>query len=483
MLAKLQLSDEHAKWLEAVRKIPCETAAEMGVVSKGDNLAFEYRQNGVLSFLKVRTPDKRFWIEPKGAALCLWNEATLSDPSASAPLIITEGEFDALSFIAAGAIHVVSVPNGAAGRPGQGEIIPAQDQQFAYLWDGDKLRSGLQGFTKVILATDADHPGQILRDELAVRLGRSRCWFVDYPEGCKDANDVLVKLGADALQDVIADAKPLVPNRLVSILDLPDSAEMPRYSSGWTGLDGNLMIVPPELMVVTGTPGAGKSQWTLALCANLARVHGLKGAILQFEDKPDRNRNDLLRYARSWESQGKNGLPCDARTWVGRMFKTIAPSEDQNGDVDFNLEWLRATIEEAAQRHDAKWVLVDPWNEVEHVWNIRETETGYTNQALRELKRLTRRLQIALIIVTHPSKAGGMNKGIEEMSLYDISGSAAWKNKADHGIIISRESPTAIETLVKIDKSKDFKTMGRPGVVRMKFEPERASFSFISTGN
>ena len=29
MLAKLQLSIEHAKWLEAVRKIPCELAAEM----------------------------------------------------------------------------------------------------------------------------------------------------------------------------------------------------------------------------------------------------------------------------------------------------------------------------------------------------------------------------------------------------------------------------------------------------------------------
>src|ERR1043165_7846030 len=102
MLAKLQLSIEHAKWLEAVRKIPCEIAAEMGVVSKGENLAFEYRQNGVPSFLKVRTPQKGFWIEPKGAALCLWNEDCLNEPSGSAPLIITEGEFDALSFLAAG---------------------------------------------------------------------------------------------------------------------------------------------------------------------------------------------------------------------------------------------------------------------------------------------------------------------------------------------------------------------------------------------
>jgi twinkle protein len=486
MLARLQLSLTHSEWLEAVRKIPCEIAADLGVVSKGENLAFEYRQNGVMSFLKARREilkdgevTKTFFIEPKGAKLCLWNEDCLSEPS-EAPLIITEGEIDALSFIAAGATHVVSVPNGAAGKPGEGDIVPDEDHQFAYLWDGGKLRRGLQNFTKIILATDADGPGQILRDELAVRLGRTRCWFLTYPADCKDANEVLINHGPDALQMMIANAKPMVPNRLVSFSEIPSRAELPRYSSGWSGLDQHLMIVPPELMVVTGTPGAGKSQWVLALCANLARIHGLKGAILQFEDKPDRNRNDLLRYARSWQGQDKNGVPDDdPAKWVDRMFKTIAPAEDKDGDIDFNLDWLRATIEEAATRHACKWVLVDPWNEVEHVWRINETETGYTNQALRELKRLTRRFQIALIIVTHPSKNGGMTKGASEMSLYDISGSAAWKNKADHGIIISRETPTAPDTQVKIDKSKDFKTMGRPGVVTMRFAPERASFEFV----
>src|ERR1700704_2510299 len=45
MLARLQLSTKHATWLEDERKIPCEIAAATGVVSKGENLAFEYRKN------------------------------------------------------------------------------------------------------------------------------------------------------------------------------------------------------------------------------------------------------------------------------------------------------------------------------------------------------------------------------------------------------------------------------------------------------
>jgi twinkle protein len=488
MLAKLQLSSDHAEWLEAERSI-CRETAQVGVVSRMDDMAFDYQKGGQTVFLKVRketvrdgVKGKSYFIEPAGAKLCLFNGDCLNEPS-EAPLVITEGEIDALSFIEAGATRVVSVPNGAAGKPGEGDIDPNQDRQFAYLWEGDKLLPGLQNFKKIILATDNDQPGRILRDELAVRLGRARCWFVKYPEGCKDANDVLVKHGESALQDMIDDATPVVPSRLVPFSAIPSRAARQRYSIGWgPDVDKHIMIVPPELFVVTGTPGAGKSQWTLAMCANLARLHGLKGAILQFEDQPDRNRKDLLAYAGSWKDQEKGGIKEEPEKWVDRMFLTIAPAEDADGDVDFDLDWLRGTIEEAATRHNCKWVLIDPWNEVEHAWKINETETAYTNKALRELKRIARRLHIALIIVTHPSKSGGSHKSVGEMSLYDISGSAAWKNKADHGIIISRETPTSEDTHVKIDKSKNFITMGYPGVVRMRFDARRASFSFVGVG-
>ena len=135
-MEKLHLSNEHADWLEDKRQIHCELAAKLGVVTTRDgNLAFEYRRNGETLFLKVRKevvrdgqPGKSYWIEPKGSDLFLWNADSLSEPS-GAPLIVTEGEFDALSFAMAGAPHVVSVPNGAAGKPGEGDIVPDEDRQ------------------------------------------------------------------------------------------------------------------------------------------------------------------------------------------------------------------------------------------------------------------------------------------------------------------------------------------------------------------
>lgn len=489
MLAKLELSQEHAVWLENVRKIPCEIAAEIGIVSRGKELAFDFRKNGASLFRKMRkavrnedgTTGKTYFIEPSGVPLILFNEDCLSEPCGpDVPLIICEGELDAASWMVAGATRVVSVPNGAAGKPGEGDIVPSEDRQFAYLWDGDKLKAGLQRFSKIIIATDADRAGGVLRDELSIRLDRSRCFVVEYPAGCKDANEVLTKYenGVDLLLHMIDTAKPLVANRLVPLLDIPERGVRSIYSTGWEALNAHLMIVPPELVVVTGIPNSGKSQWTLAMCMNLARIHGLRGAILQFEDNPDRNRRDIIRYAKSWSTDERSGIGADYLAWARRMFIGISPKEDEDSDVEFDIKWLQTAIKEAATRHGCKWVLIDPWNEVEHVWNIRENETSYTNQALRELKRIGRRYQIAIIIVAHPGKAAD-SKSLDDLSLYDVSGSAAWKNKADHGIIIHRDKSDDSITFVKIDKSKDWATMGRPGVVKMQFAPERASFNVV----
>ena len=490
MLAKLELSSDHAEWLEEKRKIPCEIAAEIGFVSRGSNLAFEFRENGELRFRKVRretSEGKTFFFEPAGQPLILFNLDCLKEPCGpEVPLIICEGEIDAASWVVAGATRVVSVPNGAAGKPGEGDIVPSEDKQFAYLWQGDALLPELQAFSRIILATDSDKAGMVLRDELAIRLGRSRCYVVEYPTGCKDANDVLQRhgpeKGAEILMHMVDEARPIVPNKLVPLLDIPERGVRAQYSTGWSGLDHHIRIVPPELVVVTGAPGSGKSQWTLAMCMNLARIYGLKGAILQFEDNPDRNRRDILAYGRSWANDPRANFGEDPEAWGRRMFYAIAPKEDEDGAVNFDLAWLQKAIEEAATRHGCKWVLIDPWNEVEHVWHIRENETTYTNSALRELKRLARRFQIALIIVAHPSK-GAEQKTIEEASLYDVSGSAAWKNKADHGIIVARDKEDKSITYVKIDKSKDWSLMGVPGIVKMQFAPERASFNFIGGGS
>lgn len=480
------------RWLEIERRIPIDVASKFGVTTLNGNLAFEFHRNGELQYLKERIAhhdgSKTFRRDRKDVPSCMFNEDCLVDPcKPSDILIITEGEIDCLSFLAIGCPFVVSVPDGSPfQKPGEGDIKPDDDRACAYLWDGGKLRSDIAKFGRVLIATDNDEKGRILRDELAVRIGRNKCWHIRFPEGCKDANEVLVKYDEDALIDALSSIQPMVASRLVPFSSIPEGGYRDSYRSGWNELNDNLRIVAPELVVVTGAPGSGKSQWTLALVANLARDYGLRGAVLQFEDNIERNRLDLFRYALNMGSQevvppGDKERDKAARDWMDRHFLTISPSEDLDASTDYTLPWLQDAVEEAATRHGCKWVLIDPWNEVEHIWGRSENESKYTNDALRTMKRLARRFQIVVIIVTHPSKEGGRQKDIKDMSLYDVSGSAAWKNKADHGIIVHRNTEEKF-TWIKIDKSKNHSVMGEPGIVKMKFKPGRGTYEFLEKG-
>ncbi|XP_060193216.1 primase homolog protein isoform X2 [Lycium barbarum] len=175
-------------------------------------IAFTYRQNGMLIGSKYRTLEKRFWQE-KGTDKVLYG---LDDVREADEIIIVEGEIDKLSVEEAGFPNCVSVPNGAPQTIASKEPLPLeelnissctwrQDTRFSYLWN---CKDCLEKASRIVLATDGDLPGQALAEELARRLGKERCWQVCWPKkdecsSYKDANEVLVNLGLQALKEAI----------------------------------------------------------------------------------------------------------------------------------------------------------------------------------------------------------------------------------------------------------------------------------------
>jgi hypothetical protein len=99
--------------------------------------------------------------------------------------------------------------------------IPAKKAEveciaFPYRWGGKVVNAKFRTFDKefaqvkdgMVLATDADAPGEALRIEVARRIGPERRWLVTWPDGCKDANDVLVRHGSEKIAACIAEAQP-----------------------------------------------------------------------------------------------------------------------------------------------------------------------------------------------------------------------------------------------------------------------------------
>jgi twinkle protein len=365
---------------------------------------------------------------------------------------------DCLAIIEAKHPFVVSVPDGAPpARDVEGNLIEVRDDardidlehdaKFRFIVNNwDRLKS----IKRIVIATDADEPGRRLAAKIVRRIGRPRCHFVTYAPGCKDFNEVLVQFGSAAVARMIAEARPYPVSGVYRFSDLPDEPEFMALTTGWGRLDDFLKVYSPALMIVTGLAGHGKTTWTEQLVAQLAIRHGWIIAIASFEMrlKPfvtDRLATVFLdeRPRSSWSFADH----CAAAEWLDQNFCFIAPEPDCEAVHD--LSWLLEKAEVAVIRHGAKVLLIDPWNEIEHARRRDETLTEYTNRALRELKDFGRRFDVLIIVVAHPTK-GAMNKEPEDFTLYDVSDSAAFQNKADLGVVIARLGDMATDRLTGI---------------------------------
>lgn len=456
------------------RGLDPEVATRLGARFSGGRFTFDTTKGGVLLYRKVRTPEKQFFIEPKGQKLQFWglDEVPVLPSRPSEPLIITEGEFDRIAVVQSVGGYVLSVPNGVAGKRSEGDIVIAEDNRFGYLWDGERLIPEVDQFDKIILCTDGDDPGLILRDELALRIGETRCWYVTYPEGCKDANDVVLRDRESALRAMIDGARPLRPGYLMKPSDIPPRALNQTFSTGWGFMDKHMMLERPELVVVTGQPNHGKGQFIRCLAFNLARAHGWRTAFLAQEDPAHRVKRDMRRFAMGKYRYPNQEQQREALDWIDNHFRISQMPEDE----PVTLEMVEREMEAAALHHNCQVFVLDPWNEVEHRFAKGEAETQYIERALRQLLRKMRRLNLVLIIAAHPTK---ISEG-ERANLYKISGSANWKNKCQHGIVIHKEHKDSNSVEINVEKSKDWETMGIPGKVYMDFSREFCDYEFIS---
>ena len=439
------LNPIHIREMEKRRKISLKTLTDTKIYSvkqlpngehepsiDGNVIAFPFVHRSKIVNTKYRAPGKRF-LQTKNGEKVFWNADAIIDPdvqSGQNPLVITEGEIDALSIIEAGYPFVVSVPNGAPGtKPRHDEPIdPENDVAFSYLlrdWDD------LKPIKSIIIATDNDTPGTALAEELVRRLGRDRCQFVTYPEGCKDANDVLVQHGPEALMAVVRHAKPYPVSGLYTLSDLPPEPELAALPTGWGRL--NLKVFYPAFMVVTGKAGSGKSTWTNQLVAQLAYLHEWPVAIASFEMriKPFITRTLEATYYHRGARKG----PVD--DWINDYFVFIAPEPNSETD-NFDVEWLIERAVTAVVRHGIRILLIDPWNEIDHATKRTENNNDYTGRAIRALKRFGREHEVLVIVVAHPNKWAVSNKEPDKINLYDISDTSHFANKADLGVTVAR---------------------------------------------
>lgn len=440
----------------------------------GDVICFPYQERGLIVNTKYRGRGKKFFQVPGGKKV-FYGVDVLSDPQlidGRAALVIVEGEMDYLSVQESGYPFVVSVPDGAPPVTKLMDVSqhdPEHDVKYSYIGDswGD-----LKKIKRIVIATDADPPGQRLAQELVRRLGRARCAFVAYPDGCKDMNDVLMRHGPAEVHRLIKDSIEYHIAGLYTIDTLPPRPAITPVSTGFRMMDDLLKPYFPALMVVTGFAGNGKTTWTNQMVTQLAIFHGWKIGIASFEMVLDPY---VTRVLMNTYILHKGGGIKAAREFIESNFVAIVPEETED-ETQFDLDWLLDKAIAAVVRHGINVLVIDPWNEVEHYCRRGESLTEYTGRTLRVLKRFAKDFDVLVIVVAHPSKSGA-DKAPEQVSLYDVSDSAHFANKADLGVVVARAGAADFVTRVLVKKVRYQPDTGKPGEIQLVYDPESKTFS------
>ena len=213
-----------------------------------------YDEKGELQFIKYRKTDfdkekdkNKEWCE-KDCKPILFGMKQCNEKFDR--LVLTEGQLDSLSVAEAGIENAVSVPTGANGFT----WIP-------YCWDW------LTKFEEIVVFGDCEKGKITLLDDISKRFPNKvkHVREADYLE-CKDANEILLRHGPDAVKKAVENAIALPVNKVLSLADVENVNifELQKLKTGLKELDDTLYGGIPFGIVclVAGKRGDGKSTLT-----------------------------------------------------------------------------------------------------------------------------------------------------------------------------------------------------------------------------
>lgn len=277
----------------------------------------------------------------------------------------------------------------------------------------------------------------------------------------------------DAEADKVPDIKSALDYR-DRVSELWRRGLPPGDKTGWPGVDSLYTVCPGQLSIVTGWPGAGKSEWLDALMVNLTR-QSWKFAICSFENLPVEIHIAKLMEKLAGRPFGAGPTAriaedelteyCDD---LARNYRFITPKQ---GSI--SLRRVVETAEAYLLQDDGlkRGLVVDPYNELEHWRPAGISETEYVSEQLSFVRNWARANNVHVWIVAHPQKVPRENGKLPRPRPDMISGSQHWWNKADCAITIWRdpEQPGSPAVDVIVQKIR-FKHIGKPGVFTLNYE-------------
>lgn len=377
-------------------------------------------------------------------------------------IVIVEGEIDALSVAQATFekynkfYPVISIPSAAGTK----EIL--------------EIREWVRSFQEVVLCLDKDKAGEEATQKLIkiVGIDKIKLWN---PGDCKDANEVLVKYGAERLYQHIWDAEPYSPAGIIKkeaiwkqIVERRLVPSVP-YPPCLDGVNSKIkgMRLGEIVLLISGT-GAGKSSIAREIVIHLIETTADHVGVISLEESPGETGTKLagMKIHRNPENEEvpdeELKIGFDALFGDDRIVVLDHQGAVKDESIVSQLEYMCLS--------GCKYLLID------HITIlVSEGSEGLTgNEAIdkimNDLLRLVKRHNVCIILISHLRKVMTGSKPFEEgrmPTLDDIRGSGSIKQVCFDIIAFTRNSQAEDEVVrntinMAVLKSR---TVGKTGKV------------------
>lgn len=394
-------------------------------------------------------------LEPKGGQWGLFGLNVVPDDAEE--LIITEGEFDALSVHQATGRPAVSLPNGASSLP-------------------ISLLPYLERFSKIILWMDDDTAGQGGLKQFSRKLGLKRCKCIRL-SGCKDANDAL-RDGLD-IEEILQKSTSIPHDHLLTFEDIREdvfyelaninkasgikSQSLPRLNNIISGHRRG------ELTVFSGHTGIGKT----TLLSQMALDFCLQGVPTLWGSFEVSNVRLVARILKQFQGAhgNKSDLVSGFSEWAERFSELPMYYMAYHGSED--LGRVLETMEYANYVHDCSHVVLDNLQFMTGGPSYARDRFAALDEAVGKLREFATVHDCHVSLVIHPRKELDDQK-IQTASVF---GSAKATQEADN-VIILQKGPRG--NVLDIRKNRFDGTLGS---VSLKFDRKQLLYSQMDSAN
>lgn len=257
------------------------------------------------------------------------------------------------------------------------------------------------------------------------------------------------------------------------LLSIRDNGYPKGKTTGWKSLDKFFSIGKRQFTVITGVPSAGKSEFMDALAINLMMYCQWKFAVFSPENYPaEMHYHKLVEKVKNSSLNKMSDEDVDvAIKIINNSFFFIDALED-----DLSLDNILTQTKDLIETKQVDALIIDPWNEIELNRPNNVSESDFIGNCLRTSRKFARKYNIHLFIVAHPTKLQKGKDGKYPIpELWDISGSAHWRNKADNGVCVHRDYEKNC-TLIIVQKVK-FKYFGRQGETYLYYDENSGRYN------